>query len=77
MEDFYLVVNDMKVHPTVPFTIYGVFDGHGGEWCALFVRDTFEETFRKYLIEHLYQEDEECLDQTIAKAFNDTFNSID
>lgn len=41
MEDCYLMVNDIHVHPVVPVSLYAVFDGHGGEWCAEFIRDNF------------------------------------
>jgi len=37
MEDRFSIVHDLAVHPTLKISMYGVLDGHGGEWCAEFV----------------------------------------
>jgi hypothetical protein len=38
MEDSFLIIHDLNIHPRLPISIYGVLDGHGGEWCAIFVK---------------------------------------
>lgn len=37
MEDCYLVNQDLNLHPQLPISVYAVFDGHGGDWCAKFI----------------------------------------
>jgi serine/threonine protein phosphatase PrpC len=38
MEDSFLIIHDLNIHPRLPISIYAVLDGHGGEWCAIFVK---------------------------------------
>lgn len=43
MEDAYSVVQDLKVHPTIKVSYFAVFDGHGGSFCANFVKDKLQQ----------------------------------
>jgi len=38
MEDSFVIVQDLALHPQLPISIYGVLDGHGGDWCAHFIK---------------------------------------
>lgn len=51
MEDSFVIIQDLNIHPLLPISIYGVLDGHGGDWCALFIRERFEDEFRKNLLD--------------------------
>ena len=34
MEDFFQIIHDLKINDTIQCSYYGVYDGHGGEYCA-------------------------------------------
>jgi hypothetical protein len=38
MEDTYCVVQDLMLDPQVTISYFGVFDGHGGDSCPLFLK---------------------------------------
>jgi serine/threonine protein phosphatase PrpC len=39
MEDKYASIQDLMIDEQVPCTYYAVFDGHGGEQCASFLKE--------------------------------------
>lgn len=49
MEDTNLIIQDFKLDEIMKFSLYAVIDGHGGDWCAHFIRKRFESEFRKQL----------------------------
>lgn len=38
MEDAFQIIQDIKLSPEIKMSYFGVFDGHGGDCCALFLR---------------------------------------
>jgi len=72
MEDTFVVVQDMKLHPQLPVSIYCVLDGHGGEWCAVFLRQRFEAEMRRQLLDEkdgIYGSERKGLSEVVSKAF--------
>ena len=60
--------------------IFAVFDGHGGEWCAQFVKERFENEMRKNLldpIEGIYGRDRDKFNLCVKKALDKTFTNLD
>ena len=54
MEDSFVIVQDLALHPQLPISIYGVLDGHGGDWCAHFIKQNLEKELRKNLLDPEY-----------------------
>lgn len=76
MEDSYIMVQDMKLHPELPISIFCVLDGHGGDWCAIFLRHHLEASVRKNLLdpkEGIYGVDRGGFNECIAKALKKSF----
>ena len=38
MEDTFLIVHDLGIEDCLKFSLFAVIDGHGGDWCAHFMR---------------------------------------
>lgn len=80
MEDSFVIIQDLRIHPLLTVSIYGVLDGHGGDWCAIFIRERFEDEMRKNLLDvkdGIYGVERESLNQCISKALCKTFHNID
>lgn len=80
MEDSFVIIQDMNIHPLLPISVYGVLDGHGGEVCAIFIRQRFEDEFRKNLLDAnwgIYGIQRESLNKCISRALKETFLNID
>jgi len=61
-------------------SIYCVLDGHGGEWCAVFLRQKFEAAMRKNLLDPkygLYGTERKGLSQVADFAFKQSFKILD
>lgn len=43
MEDAFRCIHDLKITPEIKTSYFGVFDGHGGKCCALFLRDNLHK----------------------------------
>ena len=39
MEDAYQCIQDLRLSPDIKMSYFGVFDGHGGDCCALFLKE--------------------------------------
>ena len=39
MEDAYQCIQDLKLSGDIKMSYFGVFDGHGGDCCALFLKE--------------------------------------
>lgn len=80
MEDSFIILHDLQLHPDLPISIYGVLDGHGGEWCATFIRQLFEEEIRKNLLDPvhgIYGTERKGMNECIELALKTTFFNID
>jgi serine/threonine protein phosphatase PrpC len=51
MEDAYRCIQDLGVSTDVKVSYYGVFDGHGGDCCALFLRDNLHKQITQALMQ--------------------------
>jgi serine/threonine protein phosphatase PrpC len=38
MEDSYIIAHDLGLDGALKASLFGVVDGHGGEWCAEFLQ---------------------------------------
>lgn len=47
MEDSYIVCHDLGINSSIQASVYAVLDGHGGEWCAEFVRNHLLDELKK------------------------------
>ncbi len=43
MEDAYQCIQDLKLSADIKMSYFGVFDGHGGDCCALFLKEHFAQ----------------------------------
>ena len=59
MEDAYCCVQDLHIDDKIQVSYFAVFDGHGGEHCALFIRKNLHimlaETLTQISKDQLYQ----------------------
>ena len=44
MEDSYLIAHDLGLDGALKASLFGVVDGHGGEWCAEFLQREMVQT---------------------------------
>ena len=49
MEDTYLISQDIGIEDYLKISMFTVIDGHGGDWCAHFLRQRLEDEVRKQL----------------------------
>lgn len=49
MEDTHLIIEDLGLDECMKMSLYAVIDGHGGDWCAHFLRKRLELELRKQL----------------------------
>ena len=76
MEDSYCCIQDLKVDDKISVSYYAVFDGHGGDRCAFYLRNNLHKDITRRLMdpyegivnaENLNKQLVDCL----KKAFND------
>ena len=80
MEDSFIAIQDIRLHPMLPISVYGVFDGHGGEWCAQFLRKNVEAEVKKNLLdpkEGMFGIDRGGFNECVGKALKKTFQALD
>ena len=61
-------------------SVHAVFDGHGGEWCAQFVKVRFENELRLNLldpIDGIYGKNRPNFNACVKKALDKTFYNLD
>mmetsp|Transcript_11898 Transcript_11898/g.20120 ORF Transcript_11898/g.20120 Transcript_11898/m.20120 type:complete len:132 (-) Transcript_11898:401-796(-) len=61
-------------------SVFGVLDGHGGAWCAFFMRHRFEIELRKQLLdpeEGIYGTKFKMLNESFNNAIVKTFRNVD
>jgi serine/threonine protein phosphatase PrpC len=49
MEDTYVIEQDLHIDDYMKFTLFAVIDGHGGDWCAHYIRKRLAGELRKQL----------------------------
>lgn len=76
MEDCILVNQDLNLHPQLPISVYAVFDGHGGDWCAKFITQRFENEIKTNMldpVEGIFGSKQvpfnECINNVLDKSF--------
>lgn len=80
MEDSFLISHDLRLHPSLPISIYCVLDGHGGEWCAVFLRKHFEDEIRRNLLDPvngIFGSERKGLSEVVNKALTTSFKNLD
>jgi serine/threonine protein phosphatase PrpC len=80
MEDCFIINHDLKLHPSLPISVYSVLDGHGGEWCAVFLRKHFEAEIKKNLLDPVYGifgSERKGLSEVVNKALTKSFKDLD
>lgn len=58
MEDEYVVCQDLKINKDIKISVFGVFDGHGGNYCSTFISQHLVHLLRKKLVETKFNEQE-------------------
>lgn len=46
MEDTFVISQDLQLEECMKFSLFAVIDGHGGDWCAHFIRKRLENEIR-------------------------------
>ena len=49
MEDTYCCIQDLGICPGVKVSYFAVFDGHGGGWCAKFLKENLHKQLAQSL----------------------------
>ena len=80
MEDTYLIVNDLGIEEFMKISMYAIIDGHGGDWCAHYIRKRLPNELRKQLDDPILGF-KNCKDvsinECITNVFKRTFKEID
>lgn len=80
MEDTFVINHDLKLHPQLPISIYSVIDGHGGDWCAVYLRQRLENEIRKNLLDPqlgIYGNQRKGLNEIVSIALKKSFSYLD
>jgi len=75
MEDFNKIVHDLRISDNIHCSFYGVYDGHGGEYCAKYIVTHLHNILKKNLESTIPESSN--LDATVGKAIIKTFGEID
>lgn len=75
MEDFYQIIHDLKISESIHCSYYGVYDGHGGEYCAKYVQSKLPYVLKKLIEKEIQQSKNVCL--TMAQALKQAFAEVD
>lgn len=73
LEDFYAWIHDLYLNDDFCATYYAVFDGHGGEEWAEFLR----ENYHYYLRKELLKEIDKDISEAVKKAFVSSCSIVD
>jgi serine/threonine protein phosphatase PrpC len=49
MEDTYIICQDLGIDEQIKTSLFAVIDGHGGDWCANFLRIRLENEIKRQL----------------------------
>ncbi len=49
MEDTYVIEQDLNIDDFMKASLYAVIDGHGGDWCAHYIRKRLALEIKKQL----------------------------
>jgi protein phosphatase 2C family protein 2/3 len=80
MEDTYIVLNDLGIEDYLKFSLYAVIDGHGGDWCANYLRKNLAAEIKKQLNDPMLgfrKHNEGNINECISKAFSRAFAVMD
>ncbi len=75
MEDFHQIIHDLRITDTVHCSYYGVYDGHGGEYCAKYVYGHLPWTFRNILAKEIFHTSK--LNSIVGKSLKQAFSEVD
>ncbi len=80
MEDTYLIIQDLGLDECIKMSVYAVIDGHGGDWCAHFLRKRLETELRLQLNDSIYgfrRHPTGNINECIANSLIKTFKNLD
>lgn len=71
MEDTFIIVQDLNLDECMKISLFGVIDGHGGDWCAHYIRKNFETEFKNQITDPIlgYKTYKGSINECITKAF--------
>jgi len=75
MEDADLVIHNLFLFEELAVSFFGVFDGHGGQDCADFLKKNLSECFRKKVLEKRHRTQD--VFGTIKESIAETYQEID
>jgi len=75
MEDFYQIIHDLKISETMNCSYYGVYDGHGGEYCAKYVYGHLPMILKRMLESQVLTSSK--LNATVSKCLIQAFKEVD
>jgi protein phosphatase 2C family protein 2/3 len=75
MEDYHKVVQDLKISEDVHCSFFGVYDGHGGEYCAKFMSENLHEIIKKHLETQVLKA--ERFNAAVSTALRNAFGDAD
>lgn len=73
LEDWYAWIHDLYLNEDFCATYYAIFDGHGGEEWAEFLRDNFHYYLRKELLTEIEDQTTDNVSDAVCKAFNNAW----
>lgn len=68
LEDWYACIHDLYINDDFWATYYAIFDGHGGEECAEFLRDNYHYYLRKALLTEIENNSFDNVSDTVSKS---------
>ncbi|CDW79355.1 ppp1r13b protein [Stylonychia lemnae] len=80
MEDTYIISQDIGIDDYLKVSLFAVIDGHGGENCAIFLRQRIEQEIRKELTDPdlgLKSKGKEGANECITNALRRAFLTLD
>lgn len=79
MEDAYAVAQDLGMDSLLKSSVYAVIDGHGGDWCAKFLKCDYLLFIIEYLKKEIANSDLEKkkISAIMKSAFTKMFKGID
>lgn len=77
LEDCYAWIHDLYLNDDFCSTYYAIFDGHGGEECAEFLRDNFHYYLRKELLTEMENMTTDNVSDAVNKSFKNAWKITD
>lgn len=77
LEDRYAWIHDLYINDDFWATYYAIFDGHGGEECAEFLRDNYHYYLRKELLTEIEKSESGNVNEAVHNAFINTSRLTD